>query len=78
MLIKNVNIVTSNYNSQVHIQDFLEYIFMALKSIGTDASYGIGGRTFNGANIILTSGILQHIHFDTQNHKIGRVLLSTF
>jgi len=51
-----INIVANNHSSQVHIQDFLEYIYIALRSTGEEPTYGIGEWTLSGANIVLEGG----------------------
>ena len=48
-----INLVANNHLSQTQIQDFLEYLFLAITSTGVQASYGLGDWTVEGANIVL-------------------------
>ena len=51
-----MNIVTNNHNSQVHIQDIVEYLYFALTKSGASPTYGLGEWTLDAPNIVLEGG----------------------
>lgn len=53
-----INIVTNNHSSALHIQDFLEYLYVSCNAAGIKASYGTGEWLLDSPNIFLEGGDL--------------------